>query len=74
MGEAFVVELEEVFEQLSEFPLSGPPFRGRLHHRPLFTFPYRVVYSVSGDEVLVLAIMHQRRGPRHIVERLRGQE
>lgn len=74
MGDAFVGELEQVFEQLSELPLSGPPFRGKLRHRPLFTFPYRVVYSVRGDGVLVLAIMHQRRGPRYMVERLRGEE
>jgi plasmid stabilization system protein ParE len=74
LGDAFVGELEQVFEQLSELPLSGPPFRGRLRHRPLFTFPYRVVYAVRGDDVLVLAIMHQRRGPRYMAERLGGEE
>lgn len=72
LGEAFVAELERVFQQLLEFPLSGPPFRGRLRNRPLFTFPYRVVYAVRGNEVLILAIMHQRRGPRYVVERLGG--
>ena len=72
LGDAFLLEVSRALRQLSEAPLSCPVVRGQIRRRPLFRFPYSVLYRVVGEEVQVLAIIHQRRGPKYVAARLRG--
>jgi len=57
-------------------PEAWPPFPGwdRLpvvRSRKVDVFPYRVVYFVRGDELMLVAFAHQRRRPQYWAERIK---
>ena len=71
LGDALVLEVRKALKQLSLVPLSCPILKGQIRRRPLFRFPYSILYRVEGAFVQIVAIIHQRRGPRYIAARLR---
>ena len=70
LGDAFLEETTRVVEQLLEFPLSVPVWKGELRRRPLFRFPYSLVFVFENGVVYVVAVLHQTRGPKHIARRV----
>jgi plasmid stabilization system protein ParE len=70
LGDALLEETDRVVEQLLEFPLSVPVWREDLRRRPLFRFPYALVYRIDGELIYVVAVLHQARGPNHIARRV----
>jgi plasmid stabilization system protein ParE len=73
LGDALLIETGRAFRQLSKAPLSCPIVRGAIRRRPLFKFPYFILYRVTEGSLQIIAIVHQRRGPRYIAARLRGK-
>ena len=69
LGAAFLEETGRVVEQLREFPLSVPVWRGELRRRPLFRFPCTLTYLLEKDLIYVVAVTHQARGPKHLARR-----
>jgi plasmid stabilization system protein ParE len=69
LGVAFIAEVRRCSDALSEQPESGPivldPIRRRLCQR----FPYGLLYTVSGDELRILAVMNLKRRPWYWVGR-----
>ena len=63
LGHAFVTEFARSATLLQEQPRLGAPWRGQIRRLPLRRFPYSIVYHLSGSEVRVLAVAHQRRKP-----------
>lgn len=66
--------MEAAFESLSEFPLRGRcPTElaglGILEYREVPVRPYRVIYQVSGESVVVLVIADGRRDMRTLLQR-----
>ena len=72
LGDAFLLEARRALDQLSTAPLSCPRVRGELRRRPLFRFPYSLLYRVAPHSVQIIAVVHQHRGPRFLAKRLRG--
>jgi toxin ParE1/3/4 len=58
-----VVEVRAGVERLTDFPLSGRivPERKAHGYREIIVAPYRIVYSVVGDDVRILRVWHGRR-------------
>lgn len=74
LGERFTREVVAAVDRLST-----NPFSHRLRHRRLgarwcfpTSFPYRIVYCIKGQEVVVLAVIHAARHDREWKERFRG--
>lgn len=63
LGRAFIAAFERSAALLEEMPLLGAPWHGSVRRLPLHRFPYSLVYRVRADEVIVLALAHQRRKP-----------
>lgn len=66
--------LESTFESLAEFPLRGRcPMEladlGILDYREVLVRPYRVIYQVSGESVVVLVIADGRRDMQTLLQR-----
>ena len=62
-GQAFLLELDRVVEQILESPGRWP---SALHgtRRIVFPrFPFSVFYRVSGDVIEIIAVAHQSRRP-----------
>lgn len=70
LGEAFKREAEAAAKLILERPLAWQieiePARRFLLNR----FPYKMVYLVRAEQIVVLAIMHQHRQPDYWVDRI----
>jgi plasmid stabilization system protein ParE len=71
LGDDFLDIVSHTFASIAE-----QPFRNAVVHREarralLRRFPYAVLYVVRDERVFVLAVLHQRRDPRLIRERVR---
>jgi|ERR1035437_4698436 plasmid stabilization system protein ParE len=69
LGEAFLDDVRHVIDRLCQYPDSGVIVRGSLRGVLLSRFPFRIIYSVEGDSILVVAVAHQRRRPGYWIER-----
>jgi plasmid stabilization system protein ParE len=58
--------------RLRQFAQTGPKISRHARKLRLHTFPYNVLYIVHDHEILIVAILHQRRGSRVVRARLRG--
>lgn len=75
LAERFARELQQSVRFIQEWPSSSaadpdferiPPIRSK----GVNGFPYRIVYIVHDDEIVVLAYAHQRRRPGYWSQRL----
>jgi len=65
LGEEFAAAVTEAIARITENPLAFRRVRGEIRRAILRRFPYGVYFRISPDEVVVLAVVHGRRHPRH---------
>ena len=70
LGAEFIAELEESIGSLETTPALGAPYIGETRRIPLHRFPYSIVYLVEDDNLVILAVAHQRRQPGHWKDRI----
>lgn len=63
LGADFVVELQRVFDVISNYPERYPVAAGDTREAPLSRFPYCVYYRVRPNRVVVTAVFHTARDP-----------
>jgi plasmid stabilization system protein ParE len=63
LGADFLAELERAMRRIVAFAEHGTPFIDGTRRVLLTRFPFGIVYSDDGDELLVVAVPHQRRMP-----------
>ena len=73
-ADALVVALLEKIETLRDFPMRGPVVRefetlGFVDFRQIVMPPYRIVYEIAGDEVVILLVTDGRRDTRILIQR-----
>ena len=72
LGAEFLRAVDATFAAVQRAPGTFPTVRGRTRRALLRRFPYGVVFTEAGDEVVVLAIVHGRRHPRVWQSRAEG--
>jgi plasmid stabilization system protein ParE len=66
LGEKFVLDLEYAVNRLSENPLMFPIKFVNYRAALLRKFPYSIIFkAVSREEIIILAIAHQKRKPNY---------
>lgn len=72
LGEKFAVAVFSVVDGLSDNPFLVSRRHRRRNIRFIMpdSFPYRIIYEVAGDVVLILCVIHAAREDRHWQERL----
>jgi plasmid stabilization system protein ParE len=63
LGEAFARHVRRAVQAIVEAPERWPLRRGTRRY-VLRGFPYTIAYRASDDEVVILAVAHQRLDPR----------
>ena len=64
LSQSFLAEFEQSINRLLQHPALGAPWRGRGRRRYLMKhFPYSLIYTVSRDEIRILAVAHHSRRP-----------
>jgi plasmid stabilization system protein ParE len=70
LGFELAAEVKSALARIADFPDAWPAFSPRSRRCLLDRFPYGLLYHQSGEEILILAVMHLRRSPRRWKERL----
>jgi len=60
VAKRFQVALQRALAQIAHAPERWPVLVDDLRKRPLRSFPFRVIYQLRGDHVLIVAVMHDR--------------
>ena len=55
--------VEESLERIADDPLSFARVEGEIHHAFVHRFPYRIVFRMVADKIVVVAILHTSRHP-----------
>ncbi len=66
LGFEFAKDVNNTIDRIIEHPEAWTTvsFSSRTRRCLTQRFPYNIVYQVSGDTLLIIAVMHQRRKPR----------
>ena len=70
LGESFKAEVKLAAERISRHPLAWSVESGEIRKCLLHRFPYKLLYSIETDHILILAVAHQHRQPDYWIDRL----
>ncbi|MFH1645449.1 MAG: type II toxin-antitoxin system RelE/ParE family toxin [Candidatus Omnitrophota bacterium] len=70
LGTRFAKEIRKSLLRILQFPTAWPLERKEIHHYILHKFPYKILYSVRKNEIVVLAFAHLHRNPDYWIERI----
>ena len=65
LGHAFLDQVAAVLAALAEEPRRYPKVHRGVRRALLSRFPFGVFYHIEPDRIVVLAVMHASRHPRH---------
>jgi hypothetical protein len=71
LGLRFESEIKKSLLRISEFPTTWPLERKEIHRYLVHKFPYKILYSVQNQYIIVLAFSHFHRKPTYWLRRLR---
>lgn len=69
LGRRFREEVKKAAIRVSEYPKVWSVERGDVRKCLLHKFPYKRLYSIEENHILVLAVAHQHRKPDYWIER-----
>jgi plasmid stabilization system protein ParE len=63
LGDAFLDDVERAIQAVLESPRIGAPVGRKFRKTLLRRFPFSIVYADRGEEIVIVAVAHQRRRP-----------
>ena len=63
LGLDLALEVEAAVENILAYPDAWPLVEGEIRRCLVHRFPYGILYSHEGSEILILAVMHLHRSP-----------
>jgi plasmid stabilization system protein ParE len=69
LGSKFKEEVRKAVLRIVAFPQAWSTEGGDVRKCLLHKFPYKLMYSIEGDHILVIAVAHQHRKPDYWVNR-----
>lgn len=68
-AEKLLVEIETTLQFLINKPLLFQKLNSKVRKINLPVFPYKIIYQLSEEELLVIALAHHKRHPRYWKQR-----
>ena len=63
LAQAFITEFERATKLVLSNPLLGATYQGKWRRCLLSKFPFSIVYQIRINELVILAVVHNRRRP-----------
>lgn len=63
LGRAFVTEIDRTLESIREHPEAYPQYFKTARRVLCRRFPYAVYFVYDNSDIMILAVLHQRRHP-----------
>ena len=70
LGNRFLNELEEGYTSIQNFPDTWANFQYEFKRYILNKFPFSILYKVTEEKIVVVAVMHNSRKPNYWLDRL----
>jgi len=70
LGYRFIIEVKKAVEYISKNPESRPIILNNIRRVHVNYFSYRVCYTISLEEILILAVEHTARAPFYWEDRI----
>ena len=70
LGDDFLLELEQAYQVIEEFPDTWPKFKKGFRRFILGKFPFSVIYKETSQTIYIVAIMHNSRKPGYWLKRI----
>ena len=70
LGRAFGLEARRTADRIARFPSAHAILFDEVRRCYLRRFPYKIIYQLRKDKILVLAVAHNRRHPTYWRTRL----
>lgn len=70
LGDRFLAEVRSSVRLIETFPKNSPAVVREVRKKVLLEFPYSVFHAVAEEEVVILAIAHQKRRPLYWKRRI----
>jgi plasmid stabilization system protein ParE len=67
LGRLFKQEIRSSISRIKEHPEAWSIEKGDVRKALLHRFPYKILYSIEKDHIIILAIAHQHRKPNYWV-------
>ena len=71
LGPAILDEIQRSLGQIAMAPEPSQKIGRRVRRKPLWRFPYNLIYAVYPDRIRVVAFAHQKRRPFYWRKRLK---
>ena len=71
LGRQLISEVLVAAKRISRFPESCHEIATDIRRCLVSRFPYALIYRIDGNELFVLAVMHQHRKPSYWQERMK---
>lgn len=69
LGAEFLLAVEECLQTITRHPLAHPGVHKTVRRALLRRFPYEILYVVRSRRIVVLAVFHAKRDPKHWIGR-----
>lgn len=66
LDQEFKEDVEQLLEKIASTPLRFRPVRGEVRRGLLRRFPYAIHFVPQPSAIIVLAVFHAKRDPRHL--------
>jgi mRNA-degrading endonuclease RelE of RelBE toxin-antitoxin system len=71
LGFQFEEQIRHSLLRIQQYPQVWPPERKEIRRYIVHKFPYKILYSIQDDKIVVLAFAHLHRQPDYWVARLK---
>ena len=73
LGDRFLAEVRAAVAFLEEFPRGAQIISGDIRGKGLVRFPHTLLYAIEENEVVILAVAHQRQDRQPWLEIIRAR-
>jgi len=70
LGNRFLNELEDGYTSIQNFPDTWANFQYGFKRYILNKFPFSILYKVTDEKIVVVAVMHNSRKPNYWLDRV----
>lgn len=70
LGANFLDIIEAAVAEIAEHPETWLEIEYGIQRRLVRRFPYSILYTVHENEIIIVAVMHQKQKPRYWIGRL----
>ena len=69
LGKQFEAEARKTVLRIVEYPEAGSVVRGDVRQSLLSKFPYKLLYAIEKEHIIIIAVAHQHRRPDYWIDR-----